>query len=627
MIDAMAWIDFDDLDDIPTVHAVSDPHCEAPANMDWLRGLPACPLLGARQAGRRPTGQRRSTDTNNPIPARSVRVAGGVGRSRISRWSGACAPAREDPRLRAPGLPYRCCCRGFGGGHLPDRAGAPSAPEQVQARVLYDCFGNHECWVSKNGPYADSFAKIGAIRELCRSMGVRTDAALVDGVWIVPVFGWYHNSWDTEPDLEAPPGERLRREPDSAADMSNDYVLCKWGDLENGSEALAERIDSENEEWGSWPLPPELVADAKEAPGKRRRPILSFSHFLPRIELHPEKRFSMQPNLAKLIGSNWIRARVEQLRPDVHIFGHTHYCWDMRLDGTRYRSWPLGMPMERLYRAMSFPGSSSEVMLPLPVLNACGEQAPEHDHCFASRMYSFLDRDPSSYVMSHRVAAKYCPSAPVLFDDVVMPGRRYLWDFVDDQIERDRMVRACTQLNQTNKRRRRALREWEVVGGAGSGGVAVREDGPFAPLLPERLATGALVEELQLKEGHVCFSNCHRTVWRGPQEGLGARILGRRAVDAAAAGPPRARRAHGAQGDGPAGAAGVPPGGPQGPGQDEGAAPEPPWQDARPRPLRARAPGSATEGVRRGPDQVRFSERQPDAARRGYPTIFECGHR
>jgi len=440
----MAWIDFDDLDDIPTIHAISDPHCEAPANMDWLRRLPACPL-------------------------HTVVVAGDL----------AVDISQIEQAFRLFLSKYK--------------------------HVFY-CFGNHECWVSKKGPYADSLAKIGAVRDLCRSLGVRTDTALVDGVWIVPVFGWYHSSWDTEPDLAAPPGERLRREPDAAADISNDYVFCKWGDLENGSEALAERLDRENEAWGSWPLPPELVADAREAPGNRRRPIISFSHFLPRLELLPEKRFSMQPNLAKLMGSNWIQARVEQLRPDVHVFGHTHNCWDMRLNGTRYRSWPLGMPMGRLHRAASFPSSGSDEMLPLPVMNGCNEQAPEHEHCFASRVYAFLDRDPSSYVMSHRVAARYCPSAPVLFDDVVMPGRRYPWDLVRDQAERDRMIQACTRLNQSSKRKRRAPREWEVIGGAASGGVPVREDGPSAPVLPEGLAAGALVEELQQRGGHVCFS-------------------------------------------------------------------------------------------------------------------------
>merc|ERR1719313_292548 len=86
--------------------------------------------------------------------------------------------------------------------------------------------------------------------------------------------------------------------------------------------------------------------------------------------------------------------------------------------------------IERLYRTMAFPSRGSDRMLPLPVLNAFNEQDPERVQCFASRMYAFVDREPFSCVMSHRVAAKYCPGAPVLFDDVVMPGRRYPWDIV-----------------------------------------------------------------------------------------------------------------------------------------------------------------------------------------------------
>ena len=37
--------------------------------------------------------------------------------------------------------------------------------------------------------------------------------------------------------------------------------------------------------------------------------VISFSHFLPRIELMPEKRFLYLPTLSKAVGSNFLKRR------------------------------------------------------------------------------------------------------------------------------------------------------------------------------------------------------------------------------------------------------------------------------------------------------------------------------
>ena len=43
--------------------------------------------------------------------------------------------------------------------------------------------------------------------------------------------------------------------------------------------------------------------------------------------------------------------RVSRLAPDVHIFGHTHFGWDMNVAGTRYIQNPWGYPQERTHRS------------------------------------------------------------------------------------------------------------------------------------------------------------------------------------------------------------------------------------------------------------------------------------
>lgn len=70
--------------------------------------------------------------------------------------------------------------------------------------------------------------------------------------------------------------------------------------------------------------------------------VISFSHFVPRQELMPEKRFLIEPHLTKVIGSDPLEEQIRRLQPHIHLFGHTHIPIDMELDGITYIQWPLG---------------------------------------------------------------------------------------------------------------------------------------------------------------------------------------------------------------------------------------------------------------------------------------------
>jgi predicted phosphodiesterase len=61
--------------------------------------------------------------------------------------------------------------------------------------------------------------------------------------------------------------------------------------------------------------------------------IISFSHFLPRQELCPEKRFLIEPLLSRVIGSKFLENRVRQIKPHLHIYGHTHIPMDIEVEG------------------------------------------------------------------------------------------------------------------------------------------------------------------------------------------------------------------------------------------------------------------------------------------------------
>ena len=47
--------------------------------------------------------------------------------------------------------------------------------------------------------------KLEVIKSLCHELGVRTEPAKVGGVWIAPIYSWYHASFDREPDVPGAP--------------------------------------------------------------------------------------------------------------------------------------------------------------------------------------------------------------------------------------------------------------------------------------------------------------------------------------------------------------------------------------------------------------------------------------
>ena len=208
--------------------------------------------------------------------------------------------------------------------------------------------GNHELWIMK--PDRDqgikgSVEKWRAIADMCQRIGVHTTPKCVPAgegaVWIVPILSWHHESWDTEPDVTEYdiPSVRL---------VCRDYMLCHWPQgLDPQADDVARYFDALNDE------EMQRASVDYETIRASGHPIISFSHFLPRIELIPEKRYLFYPHLAKMVGSCALRDRVQRLGPTIHVFGHTHFGWDMTLDGIRYIQAALGTPKERDTRGRS----------------------------------------------------------------------------------------------------------------------------------------------------------------------------------------------------------------------------------------------------------------------------------
>lgn len=171
-------------------------------------------------------------------------------------------------------------------------------------REVFFVPGNHELWV--RGEPRDSVDKFRAVLRVCDQAGVRTAPGRVGGAWVVPLFSWYHSSFDVR-------GEGAADELEGWSDR----YFCRWP-------REAERPDrfflALNE--------PHLHSyDA---------PVISFSHFVPRTELVPAVRWLYFKGLPLVAGTTELDGQIRRIGSRVHVFGHTHIPADQEIAGVRY---------------------------------------------------------------------------------------------------------------------------------------------------------------------------------------------------------------------------------------------------------------------------------------------------
>ncbi|EYU34188.1 hypothetical protein ABFS82_03G030600 [Erythranthe guttata] len=251
--------------------------------------------------------------------------------------------------------------------------------------------GNHDLWLRREEtPFLDSVDKLEKLLDECRKIGVITKPTIVGGLGIIPLYSWYHESFDAEKDITE------FRIP-SLEMACKDFHVCRWPDgLQNRDNSLALYFDSLNDE--NWETVEDILTRCSH--------IISFSHFVPRQELCPEKRMLYYPNLPKIIGSNYLETRIRAIHgaeggPSAcHVFGHTHFCWDAIIDGIRYVQAPLAYPRERRRRM-----NGGENWLPFCIYygNFEGRLSP----CYWSDYYSVNPRTPDNTQLAPWVARFY----------------------------------------------------------------------------------------------------------------------------------------------------------------------------------------------------------------------------
>lgn len=174
--------------------------------------------------------------------------------------------------------------------------------------------GNHDLWVFRNDS-ADSIQQFDRVMKMATQCGARTEPLHQGSVSIIPLLGWYDYSFGE------PSSDLLR--------IWNDFTYCLWPD----------------------PMDERSITDFFLSLNKSRLHvenslIISFSHFLPRIDILPSFIPPERRILYPVFGSLLLDEQVKTLKSDIHVYGHHHLNLRKKIGNTRYINNAYGYPHE-----------------------------------------------------------------------------------------------------------------------------------------------------------------------------------------------------------------------------------------------------------------------------------------
>jgi predicted phosphodiesterase len=175
--------------------------------------------------------------------------------------------------------------------------------------------GNHDLWVVRDDREKNSLQKFDDVRAVVNTSGASMQAFRERGVSIIPLLAWYDYSFGE-------PSEELRS-------VWADYHACRWPSGFTEKEVAAHFAAFNNHQVS-------LVGDK----------VITYSHFLPRIDLMPGFVPSVKKLLYPILGSAQLERQLRRLNPSIHVYGHSHINRHVKIDGVSYINNAFGYPNE-----------------------------------------------------------------------------------------------------------------------------------------------------------------------------------------------------------------------------------------------------------------------------------------
>jgi predicted phosphodiesterase len=175
--------------------------------------------------------------------------------------------------------------------------------------------GNHDLWVIREDKETNSLQKFEEVRTLAESNGASLQPFRARGVSILPLFSWYDYSFGL-------PSQELKA-------IWMDYKACRWPSGYTEREVAAHFAGLNEKE--------AAVADGM---------VITYSHFLPRIDLMPAFMPAEGRLLYPVLGTTRLDEQLRGLNSRMHVYGHSHVQRHVTIDGVSYINNAFGYPSE-----------------------------------------------------------------------------------------------------------------------------------------------------------------------------------------------------------------------------------------------------------------------------------------
>jgi predicted phosphodiesterase len=177
--------------------------------------------------------------------------------------------------------------------------------------------GNHDVWINKAASSRNSLDNFNLIRIIADNCGIQMRPVSFEKLSIIPLFGWYDYSFGA-------PSENIY-------DIWLDFTACEWPE---GFDEIS--------------ITKYFISLNEEFLNIKNEFIISFSHFLPRIDIMPSFVPQDKRIIYPVLGTNLIEDQIRKLSSDIHVYGHSHINNRIELDGTVYINNAFGYPSERM---------------------------------------------------------------------------------------------------------------------------------------------------------------------------------------------------------------------------------------------------------------------------------------
>jgi hypothetical protein len=163
--------------------------------------------------------------------------------------------------------------------------------------------------------HGKDWEKFDAVCAAVESSGASMQPYRASGVSIIPLLAWYDYSFGE-------PAEELRS-------IWMDYRACRWP-YGRTVRDVAVHFASLNDQHAG-------------APGDE---VITYSHFLPRIDLMPWFIPPAGRILYPILGSTLLEQQLRRLGSRIHVYGHSHVNRRVTIDGVSYINNAFGYPNE-----------------------------------------------------------------------------------------------------------------------------------------------------------------------------------------------------------------------------------------------------------------------------------------